>query len=164
MKLAKEISSYVLIIIIVFLIRWFIISPARVDGISMLPNLSNGDYLLVEKFDKNFQRFDIVVVKTKNNEIVKRVIGLPGEKIEYKDETLYVNDKIVNEKFMKGSSTEDFSITSLGVKKIPDGYYLVMGDNRAVSMDSRMIGLIKKSDIKGKAIFNLNKFIGDIFK
>lgn len=164
MKFIKEISSYILIILVVILIRTFIISPVRVDGISMVPTLSNGDFMLVEKFDKNFKRFDIVVLHDGSSRLIKRVIGLPGEKIEYKDETLYVNGKIVNEKFIKGSSTADFSITELGYKKIPKDYYLVLGDNRAVSLDSRTIGLIKKSDIYGKAIFNFNKFIGDFFK
>ena len=160
----KEISTYILIALIVILIRIFIISPVRVDGISMVPTLSDGDFMLVEKFDKDYKRFDIVVLKNNSDRLIKRIIGLPGDKIEYKDDTLYVNDTKVDENFTRGSSTEDFSISKLGVKKIPNDYYFVVGDNRNVSMDSRMIGLIKKSDIEGKAIFDFNKFIEGLFK
>ena len=164
MKIIQEISTYILIAIIVILIRMFIISPVRVDGISMVPTLSNGDFVLVEKFDKSLNRFDIVVLNNDSKKLIKRVVGLPGEKIEYKNNILYIDDKVVEETFGKGSSTGDFSITQLGVKRIPNDYYLVMGDNRELSMDSRMIGLIKKSDIEGKAIFNFNEFINGIFK
>ncbi len=164
MKIVQEISTYILIAIIVILIRMFIISPVRVDGISMVPTLSNGDFMLIEKFDKNYNRFDIVVLSNNSKRLIKRIVGLPGEKVEYKSNNLYIDDKLIEENFGKGGPTNDFSITQLGVKRIPRDYYLVMGDNRELSMDSRMIGLIKKSDIQGKAIFNFNEFIGKIFK
>ena len=163
MQILKEIMSYVLIALVVILIRLFIISPVRVDGISMVPTLSNGDYMLLEKFDKDYKRFDIVVLNYNSKSLIKRVIGLPGEKVEYKNQVLYIDGKKIDENFTKGSVTEDFKLDKLGYDKIPEDYYLLVGDNRSMSLDGRTFGLIKKSDIKGKAIFNISKFIGGIF-
>ncbi len=169
MKYVKELIPYVIILIVVILIRIFIISPVRVDGVSMYPTLNNKDYLLVEKFDKNYKRFDVVVFSYNNEKLVKRIIGLPGDKVEYKNELLYINGKYVKEDFLdkkykkeqikkNGYFTKDFNIELLAYKTIPQGYYFVVGDNRPNSADSRMIGLIAKDKIEGKAIFNVFKF------
>lgn len=169
MKWIKELVPYIIILLVVILIRIFIISPVRVDGDSMYPSLKNKDYLLVEKFDKNYKRFDIVVFNYNGDKLIKRVIGLPGDYVEYKDDKLYINGKVVkedfvNQKYVKsqkkkyGNFTNDFSIELLGYKTIPNGYYLVLGDNRHNSADSRMLGLIAKDRIDGKAIFNVFKF------
>ena len=175
MKIIKELLPYVGIIIVVLLIRLFIIEPVRVDGDSMHPTLNNNDYLLLEKVDKNFKRFDIVVLHYNNDKLVKRIIGLPGDKVKYEKDKLYINGKEVKEDFLdkdykkeiiaekrkKGSGsyfTDDFNIELLGYNVIPDNYYFVVGDNRSNSTDSRFIGLIPKKDIEGKVIFNVFKF------
>ena len=80
MKKIKELIPYILIISLVILIRTFIITPVRVDGPSMEDTLENGDILLLQKFNNNYQRFDIVVLNYNNEKLVKRIIGLPGEK------------------------------------------------------------------------------------
>ena len=158
-KIIKEIIPYLIIIISVITIRTFIITPIRVDGKSMYSTFDNGDILLLEKLDKNYKRFDIVVFKNDNERLIKRVIGVPGETIEYKSNKLYINGKYVEEKFLTNKQeTYDFNLKEIGHKKIPKGYYFVLGDNRTNSTDSRILGLIKKEKIQGKAIFELFPF------
>lgn len=162
MKYFKEIVPYIVIIILIVLIRTFIVTPVRVTGESMDETLKDGQVLILNKTVKNYERFDIVVIKYGNEKIIKRVIGLPRERISYSDNKLFVNGKTVKESFNHGK-TNDFSIkdvTNGENEKIPDGYYLVLGDNRPNSYDSRQIGLIKKENIIGKVdlrIYPLNK-------
>lgn len=164
-KIIKEIIPYIVIIFVVIIIRTFIITPVQVDGLSMYPTLNDNEILMLKKYDKNYKRFDIVVLKYQNEKLIKRIIGLPGEHIKYVDNKLYVNNKEVKENFKKNSKTNDFDISVLfdegEIIKIPDNYYLVLGDNRNNSTDSRIIGFISKDQIEGKvkvAIFPLNKF------
>lgn len=157
MKILKEIIPYAIIIVLVIVLRIFIITPVRVDGDSMYPTLKNGEILLLEKYNKNYQRNDIVVVKYQDEKIIKRIIGLPGDTIEYRDNVLYINEKPVND--IIPNITVDFSKVTLGIDE-----YFVMGDNRNNSLDSRFIGPINKKDIQGTTnirIIPLNK-IGKI--
>lgn len=157
--IAKAAVPYLIIIIVVVLIRSFIITPIRVDGQSMYSTLSDGDILLLKKYDKNYKRFDVVVFKNGDNRLIKRIIGLPGEKIEYKDNKLYVNDKLIKEKFLKNNQeTYDFSIEELGIEKVPNGSYFVLGDNRTNSTDSRVLGTIDKNEIQGTVDFSIFPF------
>ena len=154
----KEILPYILIIIVVVLIRTFIATPVIVSGDSMKPNLHDGEMLIVKKIGyrgNNIKRFDIVVIKEDNDEIIKRIIGLPGEHISYKNNKLYVNDKEVEQNY-KFYDTGDFNLEEICTcSTIPKGKYLVLGDNRPVSKDSRMIGLVGEEEIFGKAIFRM---------
>lgn len=155
-KFFKELIPYILIVIVVVSIRTFIITPVRVDGASMDPTLKDGEILLLSKISKNYNRFDIIVANKANTKIVKRIIGLPGESIEYRSGVLYINGKRIKDKV--SINIEDFDLKSLfGLEKIPDDYYFVMGDNRNNSSDSRdvRIGLVKKSEISGKTIFRI---------
>ena len=109
-------------------------------------------------FEK-IKRFDIVVVSLENEKIIKRIIGLPGETVKYENNILYINNKRVEENF-DHKRTEDFKTGELGIKKIPNDMYLVVGDNRTNSLDSRTIGYISKDRIVGKTsltIFPLNR-------
>lgn len=160
LKILKELVPYVIIIFIVASIRTFIATPVRVNGASMYPYLKDGEILILNKMDKNYKRYDIVVANAANTKVIKRVIGLPGENIEYKNCKLYINGEEVDD-FVNECITEDFSLEQLyGYAIIPDGYYFVMGDNRKESSDSRdyRIGLIKSDQIQGKAIFRLTPF------
>lgn len=157
MKIFKEIMSYLIIILVVVLIRTFIITPVRVDGLSMWPTLNNNDILLLKKYDKKIDRFDIVVVNYYDSKLVKRVIGLPGESVKIKNNILYVND-VATSDIDLSVITADFSISDLGYDVIPDNYYFVLGDNRNKSTDSRIIGLIKKDDIVGITNFRIFPF------
>ncbi len=148
----KELIIYGSIILAIILIRTFIVTPVRVNGTSMYSTLNDGEIMILNKINYKFtdiKRFDIVVVKTENNKIIKRVIGLPGETLKYEDNVLYINGQEVKESYLK-EKTEDFNINELGYKKIPQDCYFVMGDNRDNSNDSRIIGCVKREQIKGK--------------
>ena len=154
-EILKTLITYLIIIFLVVIIRIFFIDPVRVDGRSMDTTLQNGEIMLLNKITykrHEIKRFDIVVINDVNKYIIKRVIGLPGETISYKDGKLYINDKEVNDPY-PSSETDDFSIEDIGHKKIPGDTYFVMGDNRADSLDSRYpsVGVIKKSQILGNA-------------
>ena len=157
-KFIKELIPYIVIIITVVLIRTFIVTPVIVVGDSMVPTLNENQILLLNKFDYKFndiERYDIVVVEVGNGEIIKRVIGLPGEYIEYKNNTLYINGH--EEDTVYNFDTKDFSLKEIcDCEKIPQNKYLVLGDNREVSSDSRgPIGLIDKEDIKGSTTISI---------
>ena len=155
MKILKEIIPYIVIIIVVVLIRTFIATPVLVNGSSMYPTLKNNELLILKKYDRSYARYDIIVLDYKNEKLIKRVIGLPGETVEYKDGILYIDGKETNDDF--ASITSDFKSSEL-VGTIPEGYYLVMGDNRNNSIDSRTIGLISEDDINGVTNFSLWPF------
>lgn len=158
---------YIIIVIVVALIRTFIITPVQVEGMSMYSTLDDKEILLLKKYDKSYDRFDVVVFNYNNTKLIKRVVGLPGDTVEYKDNKLYINGKYIKEEFLKNNQeTYDFSLEDLGYETLPDGYYFVMGDNRTNSTDSRVIGLVSAEDIEGTTnfvIFPLNKF-GDFNK
>ena len=153
---------YIIIVIVVALIRTFIITPVQVEGMSMYSTLDDKEILLLKKYDKSSDRFDVVVFNYNNTKLIKRVVGLPGDTVEYKDNKLYINGKYIKEEFLKNNQeTYDFSLEDLGYETLPDGYYFVMGDNRTNSTDSRVIGLVSAEDIEGTTnfvIFPLNKF------
>lgn len=157
MKFIKELVPYVIIFLVVILIRSFIVTPVSVDGTSMYPNLKDGNILLLKKYDKSYERFDIVVLNYNGDRLIKRIIGLPGEYVEYKDSKLYINGQLVEEE-MIDVNTNNFKLEDIGYNKIPDDYYFVVGDNRGVSKDSRIIGLIHKKDILGTVSFSLWPF------
>ena len=163
MEKFKNILSYVVVIVIAILIKEFIFSPIKVNGTSMYPTLDDGDLMILNEvgyYLNGVDRFDIVVVKKNGERLIKRVIGLPGETVEYKDNELYINGKVIKEDFYH-ATTHDFSLEDINVTVIPEGFYFVVGDNRTNSLDSRKIGLISKSEIKGKAkmvIFPFKKF------
>ncbi|MBR3049592.1 MAG: signal peptidase I [Bacilli bacterium] len=154
-KKLKELLPYIIIILVVIIIKFFIVTPIRVNGPSMENTLHDKDIMLLNEISYKFhkiERFDIVVIKYKNEYLIKRVIGLPGEKVKYKNNKLYINNKYIKEKFSH-KKTKDFK-----TKKIPKDNYIVLGDNRTDSVDSRMIGFIKKKDIKGKTSFTILPF------
>ena len=157
-KFIKELIPYIVIIVVVVLIRTFIITPVIVVGDSMVPTLKDGQILLLNKFNYKFneiERYDIVVVKVGNGEIIKRVIGLPGESVEYRNNTLYINGH--EEDSTYNFDTEDFILADIcNCDKIPQDKYLVLGDNREISSDSRgPIGLIDIKDIKGNTTISI---------
>ena len=149
----KEYIPYVIIIIMIIVVRLFIVTPVRVSGNSMIPTLSNGEIMLLNKLS-DINRYDIVVISkdVAGEEIIKRIIGMPGDSIEYKNNELYINDEVVKDIYGFGA-TEDFNKVFLGSDE-----YWVMGDNRDVSLDSRVFGKIKEDYIKGVTSFILYPF------
>lgn len=160
-KILKDLYPYLLIVILVITFRYFIATPVRVNGDSMNSTLKNGEILILNKLDKSYKRFDIVVIDIGEERIIKRIIALPGETIKYKSNQLYINNKKIED--VSIVRTNNFTLKELyNIEIIPDNYYFVMGDNRTNSLDSRdyRIGLVKKEDILGTTnirLFPLNK-------
>ncbi|ERJ13497.1 signal peptidase I [Haloplasma contractile] len=182
-SLSREILEYVIIFAITILAVNFIhnnvFTPVSVEGESMEPTLHDQDYLFLWELG-DIDRFDVIVFKaTKDDYYVKRVIGMPGDSIRYKNNQLYINNQYYEEDYFTNGvkqPTESFNSSDVcritnfpnniscenGV--IPEGYYLVLGDNRTNSTDSRRIGLVKEESILGKTKFILYPFdrIGSI--
>lgn len=157
MRIIKDLIPYLIIILVVVCIRTFLFTPIVVDGESMVPTLSGNEIMILKKYDTDYERFDIVVVNksVEGDNLIKRVIGMPGETISYQNGDLYINDKIMEDPFAYGE-TYDFDTFSLG-----EDEYFLMGDNRQISLDSRSIGIIKKREIEGTVgivLFPFNKF------
>ncbi|WP_019412699.1 signal peptidase I [Paenisporosarcina sp. TG20] len=149
---------------VALLIRYFLFTPIVVDGESMNPTLDDGDRMIVNKIGYEVgepNRYDIVVFHaSENTDYIKRVIGLPGDHIAYKNDQLYINGEPQNEPYLdslkkelnegEGTLTENFTLEERTDKIIiPEGYVFVMGDNRRNSKDSRIIGLISIDEIIG---------------
>ena len=112
----KEWLPYLIIIIAVVVIRTYIITPVIVRGDSMDETLHDGEVLLLSKISytiNEIKRYDIVVIKDKDNDyIIKRIIGLPEDNIEYIDNVLYINDKKITKIFTE-DETEDFNLEEI---------------------------------------------------
>lgn len=140
-------------------------SVKQVSGYGMMPSLRNKDVLVVQRRSE-LNRFDMVLLNNGLEEGFRRIIGLPGEKIRYQDDTLLIDEQPVDEKFIvdkineyqaKGKNfTANVTLGEIVTEaKIPDGHYLVLGDNRPYTTDSRDYGLIKKSEIAGKVVLRI---------
>ncbi|EKD56679.1 MAG: Signal peptidase I [uncultured bacterium] len=140
--------------------------PFIVSGDAMEPTFSDEKYLLINKFDKNYEKGDIVVYESGGGTptfiddpiakriYIKRIIALPSEKIEINNGQVLINDKIIDESYIQGKTminddeTLNYSLT------LGNDQYFVMGDNRQHSMDSRISGPVEKQDITGKIFRN----------
>ncbi len=158
-------SKYIIVILAILLLVLYVVSLQQVVGDSMSPTLEDADVLLLSKIHYklfNVKRNDVIAIEYEDSKyLIKRVIGLPGEHIEYKDNVLYINGQGYNETLINVPETPDFNITTLGHETIPEDMYFVIGDNRTNSLDSREIGLISKDEILGKTtmkIWPINEF------
>ena len=169
-KVLKEIINTVLYLAVVFVLTLlfihFVAQRTRVIGSSMYPTLEDADSLILEKVSYRFddpERFDVIVFPfkhgTEKQNFIKRVIGLPGEKvrIDY-DGNIYINGELLEEDYGR-EVIQDPGLAAEEITVGPDEYF-VLGDNRNNSMDSRFVqvGNIKKSDILGKAFFRIYPF------
>lgn len=164
----KDTIKYIILIIVVLVLALYVVSLQQVVGPSMSPTLTNNDILILDKLSyrfKSIKRGDIVSVYYADTKyLIKRVVGLPGETIEFKDSILYINGEPHKENYLNGDvKTNDFSLNDLGFDKIPEDMYLVLGDNRGDSLDSRdpKVGLIPKKNVIGQVrlqIWPLNEF------
>lgn len=154
------VKTIVFAFIVVFVCRQFLFTPITVKGESMSPTFEDNQKVVISKTSK-IERFDIVVFKSPNmkDNYIKRVIGLPGDKIEVKDDVLYIDGKAYEEPYLNankekilfGQLTEDFTLEqNTESSRVPEGYYFVMGDNRLRSYDSRMFGFIAKDELLGE--------------
>ena len=148
-------SKMILTVVAVLVFIMYIATLQQIVGSSMSPTYESREVVILNKLHYrlfSIKRFDIISFEYDSTKyLIKRVIGLPGDIIEYKDNVLYVNGEEIEEEYLpKDIKTENFSLASLGYDKIPEDMYLVLGDNREDSLDSREIGLITKKDILGK--------------
>lgn len=152
LKLKKGIKSWLLQasigIAVAIVVTNLGFGVVKVSGKSMYPTLQDGEVGVVNLIKARtgaIKRFDIVVVKSDylNENIIKRVVGLPGETVEYNGTKLYINGEVVEEPFLSAVYTADCSAVTLG-----DDEYFCVGDNRTNSIDSRLIGTIKSTEIK----------------
>lgn len=200
-KIVQWSAEFFPVLLLVFMLRGFVVEPFRIPSNSMMPTLLTGDFILVSKFNYGVtipvvnkqliefnkpERGDAIVFRYPNYEknakyqgadFIKRVVGVPGDKVVYREDQLYINgEKIAYEDYAdyqgveSGSGMTGFKYKrelleanphdilldpnqhSRGVKAIvPEGHYFVMGDNRARSSDSRFWGFVPEEYIIGKA-------------
>ena len=195
-KLVAEVKSYFIIIAVIFGLRSFVVEPFQIPSGSMLPTLKIGDFILVNKFEYGLRlpvtntvlipttepkRGDVVVFKyplDPSLNYIKRLVGLSGDKISYRNKELTINGKKVSKDLLAKLSislnpskepVQVFEENLGGVKHeiynsyrftphegewvVPEGHYFVMGDNRDNSADSRFWGFVPEENMKGRAFY-----------
>lgn len=168
-------EAIILAVILALIIRTFIVQAFKIPSGSMLQTLQIGDHILVSKsifgvrmpFSNEViipittpERGDVIVFiypVDPSKDFIKRVVGVPGDKVEIKDRVLYVNDKPVEEPYARHDDPDLYPILvkprdDFGPVVVPDHKYFVMGDNRDHSYDSRFWGCVDMSAIRGKAL------------
>ncbi|WP_461180907.1 signal peptidase I [Virgibacillus kimchii] len=153
-------KAIIIALLIAFFIRTFLFATSIVEGESMEPTLGDGERVIFNKlvyFIDQPDRGDIVIIERPVQNYVKRVIGLPGETIEVNDGNLYINNEKYEETFISAEIKRNTG--SLGPIEIPEDSYFVMGDNRAISKDSRNgLGFIEEENIIGRSEFIIFPF------
>ncbi|MGZ9584661.1 signal peptidase I [Paenibacillus marinisediminis] len=169
-ELLEWVKAIAVAVVLVVLVRWLLFAPFIVDGPSMEPNFWTGERLIVNKIVYDFrdpQPGEVVVfhVPEQNRDLIKRVIAVPGDTIEYKGDDLYVNGSKVEEPYIQEAIDEahkngtlyndqdgrDFPNEIITENKVPEGHIFVMGDHRNNSTDSRLLGFIPLEDVIGRA-------------
>ena len=148
-QIIEIISASLLAVFLAAFIRIFFFDTYIVTNKSMEPTFMEGDQILLLK--RNFifngiKNFDVIVFNYEDSNLVKRVIGVEGDKVEIKDGGLYLNDELIEHEYYIFSNEDD------GLYLVGSNQYFVLGDNIKVSEDSRYFGLIDKKDIKGQVI------------
>lgn len=161
-KYLKWIRTVLLALLLAFVFRSYLFASYVVDGESMEPTLYDGNLLMVNKAVYDWSEIDrqqvIVFHANEDEDYVKRVIGIPGDEIEFKNDQLYVNGVLMDESYLDDLRpsddlpfTEDFTLEEVtGSTTVPEGQLFVMGDNRRDSLDSRYFGFVSEETVVGK--------------
>lgn len=157
----KEMWSWVksagVALILAIIIREFIVTPVFVSGQSMEPTFHNKNRVVITKIHTT-NHFDMIVFKAthSNTNLIKRVIGLPGDLIKVENDELYINGERFEEPYLeenKNAVFEGQNLTQNLEVEVPEGYLYVLGDNRRNSTDSRILGFIDEDMVIGKVKF-----------
>ncbi|MBQ1490270.1 MAG: signal peptidase I [Eubacterium sp.] len=161
----KDIIKDVTVAAMVVLIAAQFYEPTRVFGVSMQPSFQENDYLIISRLayrNKQPKRGDVIVFQStlkdsegKDELLIKRIIGLPGEKIEIAGGKVMIDGEVLQESYIKEPYT-DGAVTMT----VPEGSYFCMGDNRARSTDSRSesVGTVSADQISGKVVYRVFPF------
>ena len=167
-KVMKEFLNTAIYLLCVLGAVWLVITfvgqRTEVEGASMENTLHNGDNLIVDKLSYRFrdpERFDIIVFPFQyqaNTYYIKRIIGLPGETVQIKGSTIYIDGKPLKENY--GKDPIDYAGIAEKPIKLGDDEYFVLGDNREISRDSRYeeVGKVKRKNIEGRAVLRIYPF------
>jgi signal peptidase I len=152
MKYIRDILITIVIAVVFFVLLNVTIGTFRVYGTSMLPNIEPGDCLVVNKITYSFRepdRGEIVILhspKKQETDLIKRIIALPGDTIEVKDNKVFVNGTAIEEPYIKDAPDYQYPL-----QEVPEGHYFVLGDNRTVSADSHLGWYLPEENLIGKA-------------
>lgn len=148
------------VVLALFLLFSFVLSPVRVNGSSMAPTLTQGEVLLIDKislFLRTPPRGSMVTFSNPDTgeELIKRIIAMPGETIQIKEGNVYINGRLLDESLYSPGAAEEFDALV-----VPQGSVFVMGDDRAESLDSRdeRIGCIPLGELDGRVRFRVSPF------
>jgi signal peptidase I len=161
-ELISWIQSVAIAFVIALVIRQFLFTPVVVSGQSMHPTFENDNKVVISKIYK-IDRFDMIVFHAPNSDddFIKRVIGLPGDVVVMKDDTLYINGEEYAEDYVQRNKDEVFEgqkLTQDFKVEVPEGYLYVLGDNRRNSTDSRILGFIDEKSVVGSVKFRFYPF------
>lgn len=152
----KILVVFILFIVLILSVKHFLIENVTVSGKSMEPTFSTGDVVLAKKFDLSLERFDIVIVGGDEKNLIKRIIGMPNERIQISDGLVYINGALLDTDICS-DLIQDGGCADEEVQLAEDEYF-VLGDNRNASSDSRDFGAVKREQIDGKVIVRILPF------
>ena len=172
-KVREYAETLIIALAIALFVRTFVVQAFKIPSSSMEPTLLVGDHILVNKFIygiripfvgkkivtfKDPKRGDVIVFKypeDRSKDFIKRVIGLPGDTVEFKDRTIYINDRLIEDPWgvykSHNPSWRSSASDTYGPQIVPPDSLFVMGDNRDNSQDSRYWGFVPLDDVLGKA-------------
>ena len=143
--------------------RLFLFEPVSIQGESMFPTIENNDKLILAKIS-SISHFDLIVFSgTNDKNYIKRVIGLPGDRVEIKNDRLFINGVHLEEGYLDQNRQLaiplGYTVLTSDIEEfeVPEGMYYVLGDNRIHSVDSRVLGFIAKEQVLGEAKLRLSE-------